>query len=398
MRTLPDLLAAGALLLSGGLLAQPNVDITLVNNGHDQLEVRLRPDGPFDGIISSISFTLRWQEEFGPALSLIDLVPPQSYYLPVGPSPMVNGGNGYLYRSYAAFPVVTLADLEEAWEQGKEYTICTLDILVPGTEVVLADDAFTGANNRDYYISLNGLDRTGMIFDSAIPPVATKAEVAQDGSMEVRMMPEADFFGWVNGIDLTVRWPANGTTLGLIEQSDALSACIPMEKVGAEITHEGYTYQRFHGEGTNSLAVSQTGWLAEEESVLMRLPILGEIMDPVVANDAWTAANSGNYEIRLNGRPSAGTTDELTTGVASMVTDAAPIFHAEGSDLFVRLPADLKGPVQVNVVNSAGQLIEQLQSASGTEVHLPFATRAPGVHMIQVITEQGVHTYRYLHP
>ena len=290
--------------------AQPMVDITLADNGNNQLEVRLRSEGPFDGVVSSVVFTLRWQETFGPALSVFEPVWPQSEYLPLYSTPIVNGGNGYLYRTYSAVALSPMSAFERSWDGGVEYTICTLDLLTPGVEVVLGNDAFTAANNRNYYLALGGLSRTGMVFESPMPGTRASAVNSGSGFIDVLLTPENDYFGWVNEIDFTLRWPANGASLGAIEQTDSVLSNLPISKVGGEITEAGFTYQRFHGEGTRSLAVSHLGWTANEDHRLLRLPVIGTMTDATVADDEWTNDHDGTYSLLLNGEQRAGGTED----------------------------------------------------------------------------------------
>ncbi|MCB0794933.1 MAG: hypothetical protein KDB88_09365, partial [Flavobacteriales bacterium] len=52
----------------------PLVDITLVDIGNNELEVRLRPDADFDELLSSISFSIRWNTASGANLGNVTQV------------------------------------------------------------------------------------------------------------------------------------------------------------------------------------------------------------------------------------------------------------------------------------------------------------------------------------
>lgn len=374
----------------------PVVDITMAHNGASQIEVRLRPSGPFNQVVSNVVFTLRWQEQFGPALSLIEPVFPQSEYLPIGTSAIVNGGNGYLYRTYYSVGLAPMSDFGHAWEGGIEYPICTLDVVTPGTQVELVNDAFTAADNRDFFASLNGWPATGVIYPSAGTTVDAKAINSGNGFIDVLLTPQADYFGWVNSIGLTLRWPANGASLGAIVQPDGIGAALPMAKVGPEATENGYTYQRFQGQGAMSLAVAQSPWLGGEDHVLMRLPIIGGIADATVADDAWTDANNGGYAIVLNGHASAGATDELSTSNGPQFHEVIPVMQVIGDELHVASAANGSGMLVLTVLNSAGQPVAQRRTKWGTLERISMAGWASGIYTLRAQTDGGIAARRFL--
>ncbi len=157
--------------------AQPNVDIGLYDNGSGQLQVRLRPDGPFDGLVSSIVFTIRWSDASGATLGLVAQQSPQSFYLPTGKSGPMQTDGGYRYQIFAGVSLVTLLDAETAWVGGEEIVLC--QIPVNGSAYFeIVNDAWTGdvGHNGDYYISLNGQNRTGSIYSIGTQVAALENE------------------------------------------------------------------------------------------------------------------------------------------------------------------------------------------------------------------------------
>lgn len=58
-RTLSTLFFVGSVL--GASAQLPTLDITMVAVGGNQLEVKVRPDADFDGLFSSLVFTIRWR-------------------------------------------------------------------------------------------------------------------------------------------------------------------------------------------------------------------------------------------------------------------------------------------------------------------------------------------------
>ena len=324
------------------LIAQPEVDITLADNGHGQLELRVRPNGPFNGLVSNVVLTMHWAEEFGSALSLIEPLPPMSDYLPFGQSALVNGGNGQVYRTLNSVGLTPMSDFDISWEAGQEYPVCTIEVLVPGADVSIENDGYTLPNNRNYYCSLNGAERTGAIFESAMPLVNALATTQGPGTIDVSLTPEADYFGWVSSVNLPLRWPtSDGATLGALGQDPEVLGHLPMEKIGSEVTMGGYTYQRFRGEGLGSLANLAHGWPAQVPQTIMSIPVSGGPTAISVVNDANTPTFGGDYEVFLNGRLRSGSVQGEATAIASPTNLNGPEIRLamDGTDLDVALTA-----------------------------------------------------------
>lgn len=350
------------LLLPCGAIAQddaPLIDLTMDDNGHGQLEFRIRPNGYFDGIMSAITFTVRWPASAGVALDTAVRCYPFQDVVPVNAVAVQTNGE-WMYRTFNGFSLIMLADMGLAWEEGHEYPICTADNLVPGTTFELVNDAWTAANNRDYYASLGGSDRTGMLFPSMEPDVDIHTVDQGTGQLDVVLTPDGDFFGWVSDIDLTVRWPAgSGTTIGALIQNAEVAEYLPMHAVGTTVTAGGFNYQRFHGEGVKSIANAGDAWLAGEGIVLMSLPIFGSAQGLLIANDDWTVTNEAAYAIELNGAEHTGSVEGIAMNAPTAYADeltlvARPL--ADGFDLSMELPGKA-AHTDLSLYNAAGQLL-----------------------------------------
>ena len=63
---------------------EPNVDISLVDDGSGNLEVLIRPDAAFNGVFSALTFTVVWETASGTSTmsgtrsSLDHSIPPSS--------------------------------------------------------------------------------------------------------------------------------------------------------------------------------------------------------------------------------------------------------------------------------------------------------------------------------
>ena len=149
-------------MFEGAVMAQGiHVDIGVQHLETDQIQIWLISDSTWTGYLSSIQWTLRWDEVSTATLS--DLVASSSVAFLDGlpQSGPTGDANGYHHALFSAVP-------------GQNATSFIADVpLLLGTFNVtngpgnfeIADDAWTLANNGDYYISLNGQPSTGEIVD-----------------------------------------------------------------------------------------------------------------------------------------------------------------------------------------------------------------------------------------
>lgn len=155
-----------ALFAIGGLRAQlPTVDITLVQTIEGPVEVRIRPDGTFDGLLSSIVFTVRWAD--GQAnLGTVQQFSPVNFYCGVTKSGPEQVFNGFRYQVFAGFGFVPLSEVPTAWTGGEEIVLCRVNVINGSSAFSIVNDDWTNDinNNGNYFISLNGQDRTGEIY------------------------------------------------------------------------------------------------------------------------------------------------------------------------------------------------------------------------------------------
>ncbi|MCU0319342.1 MAG: hypothetical protein MUE88_04620, partial [Flavobacteriales bacterium] len=150
--------------LWGSSLAAQNINVGLYPTAvPDSFEVRAFTDyGSYTGLPSNIMLTIRWDEAAGGTLGALDLANPCPYYS-FGPSGPTVTMNGFKYRTLF---VIGFEQLTEAC------AITTTPRAILGFKirglngcrrVALVNDQFTFADNRTYYWSMNGADRTGAI-------------------------------------------------------------------------------------------------------------------------------------------------------------------------------------------------------------------------------------------
>ena len=153
--------------LSVPAIAQPSMDITLVPGQNNDVEVRVRPDGDFDGVFSSISFTIRWSNSSGASLGSIAQQPMAQDIIAITHSGPEQVDGDYRYQVFVGFGFSAISDIPSMLNANAEFTLCTIPVLNAQDVFAIVNDAWTSANNADYYVSLNGLDRTGEIYDQS---------------------------------------------------------------------------------------------------------------------------------------------------------------------------------------------------------------------------------------
>jgi len=163
----------------------PTVDITGQPAGAgSELEVRIRPDAFFNGLFSSIVFTVRWEEASG--ISLGDAMQnlPQVQYCAITKSGPEQVQGIYRYQIFVGFGNIPLSSLSTSWLADQEVVLCRIPILGGSGPCILAEDAWTMANNGDFFVSLNGEDRTGVIYG-----ISTGIAAQQAGPPSLAVMP-----------------------------------------------------------------------------------------------------------------------------------------------------------------------------------------------------------------
>ncbi|MBK8497388.1 MAG: T9SS type A sorting domain-containing protein [Flavobacteriales bacterium] len=180
---LPSLLALSVPFASAQL---PFVDLLVEHDdANAQLHVFLRAnDYDFGELVSSISFSIRWPEASAATLGFGSSAwcpYPNSAFQP-SPGSTITAGNGFKYKNWTFFGLGTYISaitddggcdnslLADTWIE-----VATIPVNNdPGaTAIDVATDQYAIDNNLLYYISLNGVDRTGGVFSgtTAVAPV-----------------------------------------------------------------------------------------------------------------------------------------------------------------------------------------------------------------------------------
>jgi hypothetical protein len=143
-----------------------SVDIDLsANTTNDSLIVRVRAnDSSFDELLTALTFTIRCSATATGNYGSFTV--PCSVAMPFSEQALVTSGS-YKYKTYNAFSTALITDIcpSRTWPAGQWISIMWVKMNgVPAcTEYAIVNDTWTSANNRDFFISLNGLERTGSI-------------------------------------------------------------------------------------------------------------------------------------------------------------------------------------------------------------------------------------------
>ncbi|MCB0779730.1 MAG: T9SS type A sorting domain-containing protein [Flavobacteriales bacterium] len=205
MLSFRQLLLAGALTVPVFVLGQPFVDITLVDNGNNQLEVRVRPDADFDESFSSIVFTIRWSAASGADLGAVQQLAPAAQYMPIGKSGGQNDNGPDRYQIFYGVSLTPLQSISASWSAGTEYTLMTIPVLNGSGTFEIINDGWTAANNGDYYVSCNGLERTGVIYN-----LSTGISISPEAGSFLELLPNPAKdqvrleFSTIGGGDVTI--------------------------------------------------------------------------------------------------------------------------------------------------------------------------------------------------
>ena len=184
------LLTCLAALLFNTVASAQVIDFGLFNNpsGSNKLEVRLKASQDvMDDALSAAVFTVRFPASYGVNLTV---VPGSSPYGFAFAGPVGNSG-GYRYYRFQFANNFTVT-----WNAGEEYTAVILqhsnDGVGVGTfELVTGDSWTSGANNGNFYIELDGLEKEGVFYhpSTAAPlPVELNtfnAKALHDGSISL---------------------------------------------------------------------------------------------------------------------------------------------------------------------------------------------------------------------
>ncbi len=143
------------------------MDITLVPGQNNDVEVRVRTDQNFNEVFSSLVFTVRWSNASGADLGAVQQTAPQLDVMNINTSGPEQVDDNYRYQVYVGFGFSVLTDVGFAFSGGQEFVLCHIPVLNALDVFSIVNDPWTAGNNADYYVSLNGSNSTGVIYDTS---------------------------------------------------------------------------------------------------------------------------------------------------------------------------------------------------------------------------------------
>ncbi len=155
------------------------IDIDLVQNATPgTLEVKVRANGDdFGDVLSALTFTIRWATTSPATLGTRVNTCPSG--IPITATTQVtnpsHNGNptGFNYRTYNGFGAALLEDEGCPLPQDTWFTVMTVPVVgnTGCTDFQIVNDAWTTANNRNYFVSLGGTELPGGVIEPTGVPI-----------------------------------------------------------------------------------------------------------------------------------------------------------------------------------------------------------------------------------
>ena len=176
--------------------AQPLCDIDLRSNpAGDSLRVYMRANTTsFSGVMSSIVFSIKYDQTSAVVIGSRTQFCAAGYSIGNVPSITSNGGFNYATYTGFGFSNISTECPSEAWSANTWKLIMRIKLSAQPnkcTDFQIVNDSFTAVNNIGYYLSLNGLDKTGAIEAAA----GTSSPCGSDCSLFTQLQVTTDGAG-----------------------------------------------------------------------------------------------------------------------------------------------------------------------------------------------------------
>ena len=207
----------------------------------------------------------------------------------------------------------------------------------------------------------------------------------ENGQLELRLRPDADFDGLFSSLTVSVRRDeASVATIGDFTVNPTYADCISLY-YSESVADGGYIYDFFAGFGFSSLLDQGTNWVADQEFVLGHFEVINgpstfRIMQICPPN------SQGNYYVSLNSEDRTGIVYEISTSTADHSSDVVAITispNPSGGPSRLDIGTELVGPVSVQIVDAAGRLVKEKILSSSTLV-IDATEFAPGSYLVRV--------------
>ncbi len=275
-----------------------SVDIGIYYKVCGDFEILAKPTTDFTGTsITNIQLTIRWP------VNTVNLINFNSAFGLYQQGPVYQSG-GF---NYSIFISVTSTPIN--WTAGNEYSILNFSHDLTGTgyaDFIVASDAWTIANNGNFYFEILGLDETGILYHQATntwlePCGNIDAGIFSTGcgNFEVRVKPHDNYPDNVlTNLQFTISWPANSVDLFNFSSSFQVSQQGPVSTVNDT------NYAVFLS--ATALAIN---WIAETEYTVLSFSHDQSgtgYADFLISTSNWTQENNGVYFIEMLGLDKTG--------------------------------------------------------------------------------------------
>lgn len=219
-----------------------------------------------------------------------------------------------------------------------------------------------------------------------------------NGVLEVKVRPEADFSGIFSSLVFTIRWDAGSTAdLGPIAQEGAAGQMISIQRSGTVREDGPFRYAVYAGFGMDAMSNNGISWEAGHEYTVATIPVTGKGEFELV-NDAYTAerTNNANFYSALGGSDRTGI---IYKGLAASEEDGSVLIQPNPSNgrFVFGFTNDAKGDVTVDVMNSLGQSVfnETVRDLEGSyRKEMDLTTQGAGAYYLKIKRGSNTSTHK----
>lgn len=224
---------------------------------------------------------------------------------------------------------------------------------------------------------------------------------ADDGQLEVRVRPSADFDGIFSSLVFALRWDKN-TDITLGEAVAPASApYITTTRSGAQREDGTFAYQVFAGFGYQPMQGLGMHWEAGKEYTILRIPVSGRGAVELV-NDAWTREETANadYYVALGGTDRTGIiykSAAATTDLDGTVTIQPNPNEGRFNFAFV---SDTPSDIRVEVLSTLGQNVyqEQLRGFEGSfRKDMDLTALSDGIYYLRITRGDAISVHKIVY-
>jgi Secretion system C-terminal sorting domain len=137
------------------------VNICLEKVGSD-LQVKLYAAASFQGVVSNIQFAIKCDDP-NVTYSTVSQNPSEAAYIPLTKANAESVLGGNKYQKFTGFGKVNMNTSGVTWTAGQSVLLMTITPSSISPNFAIVNDAWTNAENGDFYAELNGVPKTGII-------------------------------------------------------------------------------------------------------------------------------------------------------------------------------------------------------------------------------------------